>query len=42
MTFLHRNHSENNTQNNELSKVKVETENNVEIDNKEVEELITK
>ena len=37
-----RNHSENNTQNNELSKVKVETENNVEIDNKEVEELRTK
>ena len=37
-----RNHSENNTQNNELSKVKVETENNVEMDNKEVEELSTK
>ena len=37
-----RNHSENNTQNNELSKVKVETENNVEMDNKEVEEVTTK
>ena len=37
-----RNHSENNPQNNEVSKVKVETENNIETDNKEVEELSNK
>ena len=37
-----RNNSENNLQNSEVSKVKVETENNVENDNKEVEEQSTK
>ena len=37
-----RNHSENITQNNEPGKIKVETENNVETGNKEVEELRTK
>ena len=37
-----RSHSENITQNNEPGKIKVETENNVETDNKEVEELTTK
>ena len=37
-----RNHSENTAQNNEVSKIKVEKENNVEIDNKEAEELSTK
>tara|TARA_Y100000816_G_scaffold272174_1_gene237373 strand:+ start:306 stop:704 length:399 start_codon:yes stop_codon:yes gene_type:complete len=37
-----RNHSENSAQNNEVGKIKVETENNVETGNKEVEELRTK
>ena len=37
-----RNHSENTAQNNEVSKIKVEKENNVETDNKEAEELSTK
>ena len=37
-----RNHSENSVQNNEVGKIKVETENNVETGNKEVEELRTK
>ena len=37
-----RNHSENTAQNNEVGKIKVETENNVETGNKEVEELRTK
>ena len=37
-----RNHSDNTAQNNEVSKIKLETENNVENDNKEVEELSTK
>ena len=37
-----RTHSENTAQNNEVGKIKVETENNFENDNKEVEELRTK
>ena len=37
-----RNHSENSAQNNEVGKIKVETENNVETGNKEVEVLRTK
>ena len=37
-----RNHSDNTAQNNEVSKIKLETENNVENDYKEVEELSTK
>ena len=37
-----RNHSENIEQKNEVSKIKVETENKVESDNNEVEELRTK
>ena len=37
-----RNHSENTEQKNEVSKIKVDTENDVESDNKEVEELRTK
>ena len=37
-----KNHLENTAQNNEVGKVKVETENNVDTDNKEVEELRTK
>ena len=37
-----RNHSENSVQNNEVGKIKVDTENNVETADKEVEELRTK
>ena len=37
-----RNHSKNTLENNEIGKIKVETESNVETDNKEVEELRTK
>ena len=37
-----RNYSENNVQNNEVSKIKVEAGNNVETDNKDLEELTTK
>ena len=37
-----RNHSDNTAQNYEVSKIKVDTENNVETDNKEVKDLIAK
>jgi hypothetical protein len=37
-----RNHSDNTAQNNEVSKIKVDAGDNVETDNKEVEEVTTK